>query len=268
MEKNYLSEIWEIIRDIILPHIGRLVGNTVFFTILGLVLIIVFLVILTKRKFLDRKNRGYHLAVRIIYFPSLILLTLNFWGQIGIGRGVYKILTKENEPIVNSIYDVTVSQFLDSEESKVAFLEQIRNSAKSNGSIAENFNKYLKQTHSDVDIVENTKNKFTEYLTQKYEKQVYGAILYGLFYAADKKFVKEIKLADIEQLTDKLMTVDYTKIESSIKFGMSEKLQDLYFIIYAGFVKSNLMIWLICLLVPFLEFFIYKIFTRNQGIKN
>jgi len=265
MEKNNLAQIWEIIKDLVLPNIGSVVFNTFLFSILGLAFAIIFLVILIKKKFLERQNKYYHIGVRVIYISVLLILTLNCWAQIGLGRGVYKVLKNENKLIVNSIYDVTISQFFDSEESKIAFLQQVRNSVSNSTDVTETLNNYLKSTNSEIDIVEKTKSKFISYLTKKYEKQIYGSILYGLFYAADRKFVDDIQISDIEQLTDKLMTVDYTKIESSMKFAMSEKINDLFYMLFSEFAKSNLMFWLLCLLIPFFEFFIYKFFIFDKN---
>ena len=135
--------LWEIIRDIVLPHIGRLVFNIVIFTVIGLIISIILLVIMGKKKVLTRVNKIYKIIIRIIYIPSIIVVCLFFFAQIGLFRGIYRVLTIENPRIVNGIYTQTINQIFSSEQEKETFLLEMKDAVKLTEDTNEKFSNQL-----------------------------------------------------------------------------------------------------------------------------
>jgi hypothetical protein len=259
-------EFWEIIRDIALPHIGRLIFNIIIFTLFGILISIFLLIFYGKKKILYRKNKIYTTIIRIIYIPGIVIVCIIFGLQFGLARGVYKIVKKENQHIVDGIYHATFDQFFINNTEKEAFLTDLKSIAeiaqKSNSEFSNSLLHGLREQTSNA-----TLNSVSAYLVKKYNQEVYSAILYGLCYAADIKFDEKLSYSDFNNLLDVLRKTNNQKIEKSIKFALGHKLQSIFYKQYKSIVIPIIGIWILLLCIPLIEFFIYKTWFDKQPQK-
>jgi hypothetical protein len=264
-------EFWEIIRDIALPHIGRLIFNIIIFTLFGILISIFLLIFYGKKKILRRKNKIYTTIIRIIYIPGIVIVCIIFGFQFGLARGVYKIVKKENQHIVDGIYLATFDQFFTNNQEKEAFLNNLKNIAEraqeSNREFSYSLLHSLKERTGNHSL-----NSVSAYVVQKYNQEVYSAILYGLCYAADIKFDEKLSYSDFNNLLDVLKKTNNEKIEKSIKFALGHKLQSIFYKQYKSIVFPIIGIWIIMLCIPLIEFFIYKTWfskePQRKGLDN
>jgi len=254
---------WEIIRDIVLPHLGRLILNIIVFLIVGILISIFLVVIFKKKNILSRKNRIYTLIIRTIYIPGIIIAGLVFCFQIGFIRGVYKIIKKENPQITNGIYMGTVGQLVATDKDKDAFVEEMKSLAykaqQSNTEFTYALSNGISKQTKNAEI-----NSFSAYVVKKYNEEVYSAVLFGFCYAADIKFDKKLNYSDFENVLDIIKKTDRVKVEKSIKFAMGMKLHKLFYKQYISAITSIIISWLLVLAIPLVEFLIYKLWIEKR----
>ena len=85
--------------------------------------------------------------------------------------------------------------------------------------------------------------------------------------AANIKFDKRLNYSDFENVIDVLIELEVSKIEESIKFVLSTKIQRLLRSQYHSILLTKLIIWLLILTIPFIEFIVYKVWFEKILIK-
>ncbi len=265
MENFSWNYFWEIIKDIVMPHLGRFVFNILIFTALGLLIAIVLLVVMGKKKVLTRANKIYNIIVKVVYIPLIVITSLYVFSVIGMSTGIYRIFSVESPRIINGIYDLTIDKIFSTEEDKEVFLIKMKDIIGKAKEKNEEFSNQLKDNLSQKMSNKNI-DRFSNYIVDKYNEQIYSAVLYGLFYATDIKFDKKLNYSDFENVLDILMKIKVVKIEKSIKFTLTDKLQRLFNSQYYSLISAKLMIWFFLIAIPFVEFIIYKVWIEKKII--
>lgn len=268
------SLVWSIIKDIIIPYSGTLIFNTILFLFIGLILSIIYSIILSKKRVFKRRPKYYNWSVKL-YIPMLIGMFLYVFGQIGFLRGVYKILNKEKESIVTSVYVKTLSLTFESEENKNAFIKEIQISAKDVKDSSSYLMKRLKKTtqnyNSGISIVDESKNKISIYLIEKYGNDIYKTGVYGMLNLAGAKahinINESMPYSEFSTAMDFLLSVEHRDIELAIKDKLIIWFTSLLDYQYHSMKKSFFILLLIIMSIPVIEFFIYKKWIEPNLIK-
>ena len=272
------NTIWSIIKDIVLPHTGTLIFNTIIFLFLGFTISIFYIFILHKKKVLKRNLKYYNWAVKL-YIPMLIIGFLFIFGHIGFITGVYKIINKENEAIVSSIYNNVLEISFESEKSKNDFIITLQQSAKEakdgSNSIAESLKIITTEYNVGYSIIDDNKNKLATFLINKYRDDIYKISFYGMLNTAGAKvhidINKSLSYKEFSAGMDALLHIGYKDIENGIKNKLTHWFDALLYSQYKSLVLSQLVLLLIFICLPLIEFFIYKKWIEpkysNQLIK-
>jgi hypothetical protein len=253
-----VNETWEIIRDIVLPHTGRMIFTIAGFSLLGLLIAVLLIVIMFRKKVMTRSNLAYKIIIRIIYIPFILLVTIYSFGHLGFVRSVYKIMRKENPRIVKGVYHITVNQLFTTEIQKDIFLDDVKKMAEEAQVSGIAFAGYFEAQITERYLRDSSGNGFISKITRKYKKEIYRAALNGLLYAADAKFDTNIRSKEVDRAMDLLYSQKREKIEAAIKRSLSEQLQRIIDRYYHSALISGSLIWLLLMSIPFIEFFIYK----------
>ncbi len=274
LEKMDWSLFWAVIKDTIVPHSATLIMNTILFLIIGFFLSIIYTIILTKKKVLKRKPKYYNWAVKL-YVPILLCTFLYIFGQIGFIRGVYKVLYKEKEPIVASVYANTLSLIFESEKSKNTFVKEIQASAKDAKDGSDHLVELLKATsmnyNSGISLIDNGKNKISGYLIEKYGNDIYKTGVYAMLNLAGARVHANINESlpynEFSAAMDFLLNVGYKEIEVAVQDKLMTWLTSFLDSQYHSMVKSLFLILFIVMSIPVIEFFIYKKWIEPGLIK-
>ncbi len=257
--------IWNIIKDIILPHIGTLIFNIIIFILLGFIIAIFYSIILHKKKILKRKPKYYNWAVKL-YIPMLVVGFIFIFGHIGFITGIYKILDKENKAIVSGIYNNVLKQSFESEKSKNEFIHKLQQSAieVKDGSYAlvASLKIITTEYNTGYSVIDNNKNKVVTFLIDKYGDDIYKTSVYAMLNVAGASAHVNIKESlsfnEFSAGMDFLLKVGF----KDIKQGIIDKLMIWYDSVlynqYKSLVLSQLILLLIIISLPLIEFFIYK----------
>ncbi|WP_316633430.1 hypothetical protein [uncultured Flavobacterium sp.] len=265
------SEIWEFSKQFILPNIGWFIFWVVLFIILGLILGIVFNIFLYRKNIFFRDKKYYNWLAKL-WIPYFMIVFLYFSAMIGIFYGGHSILKSENKNIAANIYSKTIGTTFSSEKEKKDFLHTLQTLSNSSEDVSKSMTEalgtYIKQNNSGFASVDNFKNSSTSYLLKKYESEVYSACVYGFMKVvddkADMKNVKNIDYTEFKSLLQKLDQIEPQRIELSIQSEMERKLQSVLDYIFKEILKHELFFFLLFLLIPFIEYFIYLKFIKTK----
>lgn len=265
------SETWEFSKQFILPNMGWFVFWIVLFFILGLILSIVFNIFLHRKNIFFRDKKYYNWFAKL-WIPYFVIVFLYFFTMIGLFYGAHSVLRSENKSITASIYAKTIGTTFSSEKEKKDFLHTLQQLSHSSEDVSKSLTEalaiYIKQKNSGYATVDNFKNSSTSYLLQKYESEVYSACVYGFMKVvdskADMKNVKNMDYTTFKSLLQKLDQIEPQRIELSIQSEMGRKLQAVQNYFFKEILTHELLFFLLFLLIPFIEYFIYLRFVKMR----
>lgn len=265
------SEIWELSKQFILPNIGWFIFWIVLFIVLGFILGIVFNVFLYRKNIFFRDQKYYNWFAKL-WIPYLMIVFLYFSAMIGLFYGAHSVLKSENKNITANIYAKTIGTTFSSEKEKKDFLHTLQELSHSSEDVSKSLTEalaiYIKQKNSGFAAVDNFKNSSTSYLLQKYESEVYSACVYGFMKVvdnkADMKNVKNIDYTTFKSLLQKLDQIEPQRIELSIQSEMGRKLESVLNYFFKEILKHELLFFLLFLIIPFIEYFIYLKFVKTK----
>ncbi|AXT53712.1 hypothetical protein D1818_23855 [Aquimarina sp. BL5] len=256
--------IWSILRDIVLPNSGALIFNIIIFLFLGFIIGIIYCIVLWRKGIFKRAPKYYNWAVKL-YIPLLIVGILYVFGQWGFIRGIYKILDNEKTIIVKGIYNGSVQQIFESEYAKNKFVlsaQMLAIKAKSDSQdYAVFFKKHLKNYDTGSSFLNKTKNKLSKFIVNNYSDDLYKLTMYALITSAGKghiDFSEALPYEEFNAAMDLLLEVGYQDIEKVVLEKLSQWFSMGITAQYHGMVKSLLILLFLILIVPLLEYFIYK----------
>lgn len=264
-DKIEWSVIWSVIKDTVLPHTWILISNTVVFLFLGFIISIIYIIILNKKKVLKRKPKYYNWVVKL-YIPTLIIGFLFVFGYTGFITGVYKVLNKENETIVSSVYNNVLKLSFESEKSKNEFIVKLQKSAievkDGSNALAESLKTTTTEYNTGYSVIDENKNKIAAFLIDRYGDDIYKISVYGMLNAAGAKasvnINESLSYEEFSAGMDFLLEVGYKDIEQGIKDKLMIWFESLLYGQYKSLVLSQLILLLIIVSLPIIEFLIYK----------
>lgn len=258
------SSFWAVCRDIIIPESLTVIWNLVLYGFIGILVTILLLVLGSRYKMFTRVNRYYNWAVKL-YIPLIIIGTLYFSLQIGLFRGIYKVLDHETLPVSNAVYEQVIGRAFDSQAEKETYLNDLKTLLVEYSNSAEALADALKaevlNNSVDIGVVDKAKNALAVWLIDNYKEDIFSAVVFGLLSAGGEKVGVSEKLSwsESKELLDVLMKTDAASIETVVQEKLAEMLGNLLHSQYAGLRNSTILLWaLIVLALPILEFFIYK----------
>ncbi|WP_299261639.1 hypothetical protein [uncultured Aquimarina sp.] len=258
------SFIWSILKDIVLPNSGTLIINIVIFLFLGFIIAVIYCILLWRKGIFKRVPKYYNWVVKL-YIPILLVGILYIFGQWGFIRGIYKILDNEKTMIVQGVYNGSVQQIFESEDAKNKFVisaQMLAIQAKSDSQdYALFFEKNFKNYDTGSSFLNKTKNKLAKFIINNYSDDLYKLTMYALLTSAGKghvDFSEVLPYEEFDAAMNLLLEVGYQDIEKVVLDKLSQWFSIGLTSQYNGIVKSLLILLILILIVPLLEYFIYK----------
>ncbi|MBC6109011.1 hypothetical protein ACFOG5_13190 [Pedobacter fastidiosus] len=263
---------WSLLREIVIPHLGTVILYAVIFFLIGIICGIFYNLILWKKKIYVRKPKYYNWAVKLyivasmgvfIYFP--IHLALIFAAK--------DILKKEEPRIVAQLYEQIASITFETPALRQKFIQKIQSGAteiqQGTKNTAISLNEYIAKKNTGIHLVDNSKNKLSAYLVDKYKEDIYSASMYGMLLAAGKGHVQieDLSYTDLKAIVATLNSLEPKTIEQSIKIKLTEKVDEILSEKINRLIKGNFILFFALLLIPIIEFFIYGLFMKRQSNK-
>jgi hypothetical protein len=264
----------EIITEIVLPHLGTLTLYIVGFCVLGFILGLIYTILLWKKNVFVRQQKYYNWFAKL-YIPALIFVFLYFAVHFAFIYGAKSIIKDEQSKVVNEIYETSLKIAFENPEARKEFIQKLRSSIigiqKLGVEISEDTIKEVSENNSGIGFVDSGKSKLTSFVVNKYKTNLYASTLYGLNVAAGSQFkTDKMTLEEVTTLVNVLNTLEPAKIETSVKNKLTELVDKIISSQINGFAKTTLLIFLLLIFIPVLEWLIYNWYMKRKvaTIKN
>lgn len=265
------NDLWHVIKDIIIPHTFTIVFKIIGYGILGLLLSIALVVFLGRKNVYKRIPKYYNWAVKL-YIPLIIIGFLYVFGMIGFFKGVNKVVNKERPAIVNGIYDETMQLCFSSKEKKDSFFNGIQSLSIEAETTLENsvndLKEYVETHNTGYEVLDNGKNGISNLLIDNYGNDLFKLGLYGIIDAANEqvRVTDHLEYKTFSKSADFLMNVNHEEIESAIKKRIDNWVGEQIDNQFSRIVYGFLLLILIIMVVPLIEFFIYVKWIKPKYI--
>uniref|UniRef100_A0AAU6WR47 Uncharacterized protein n=2 Tax=Chryseobacterium TaxID=59732 RepID=A0AAU6WR47_9FLAO len=118
-------------------------------------------------------------------------------------------------------------------------------------------------------MINQPKNRMASWLMNRYGDRINTVIIYGILNSIpDVEVTGDLSYREFDKITKQLLVLNPDDIEKSI----TEKIQNLLLIALQSQLKSMagslLMIWVILMLIPWLEFWIYTYMMKRATNRN
>jgi hypothetical protein len=263
------SDFWSICKDYILPESGTLILSLLLCGIVGLVVAIAILVVGQRYQAFSRTEKYYNWAVKL-YIPLILLGTIYFSLQLGLFRGIYKVMDNQTPALTEGIYGLTVGQIASTQAEKEAYVEAMKVYLVTydgvTQSMAERFKQDIMTRNTGYGLVDQAKDKVAAWLIDQFKDQIFSAILAALISEATEKAGARADFTwrESSQLMDALLHTDAAHLERAIQNKITEMLQHLFQGQYSSMRTSTFIAWFfIVLFVPLLEWFVYLRWLRS-----
>ncbi|MGB1295169.1 MAG: hypothetical protein ACPG6V_06780 [Flavobacteriales bacterium] len=257
--------LWEITKYFIENHGGEMAFNVIVYPIIGLILAGLCVFFFYKKKIFSRAPKYYNWIVKL-YIPCIFILFLYVFGQLGILRGIYKIVDGEKQNVTEGLYQNTLGRAFETNDSKTEFITMLLSYSDVVEIETQVFIEYLKaktqEMNSGNSLIDQGKNVIANYIIDNHINEIYQAVFNVLIELVNENASVEVdefvSYSDINSGLETLKTLDHQKIEISIKNKLTNWLGQLINAQYVSLRNAILMFLILGLLLPVLEFFVYK----------
>lgn len=261
--------IWEVTAYLLKNHFAQIAGYVMLFLAIAFVFSIVYSIVLYRYKLLKRKNKYYNWLVKL-HIPIMFIINMYFGLQMGTLYGGYKTIQKEIPGLSKEMVARATQWAFNSEEHKQTSLRKLQMAAKSlqneNKSLQVNLLDIVKAYNTDLQVVDNSKNKLAERMLRKYGDKLQSYILYGLLSKVPKIEISEqMSFEEFDAGVQYLLDVDHTELESSIATKLSEGTNYLLKSQFTSLMRPLIIIWLLLMAIPLIEYGIYRYTSKSPA---
>lgn len=266
---------WETIYSVVLYVIKNYPLKIILFCSICLLLSffvsIILTLILRKFKAISREQKYYNWLVKL-YIPVIFVINIIFSLKIGLFWGVYEALKKDSYNISTQVYNSSSQYIFKDEKSKAEFITEVRSIV---SDLSQN-NKNVKVQIVDIakaydtkhNVVDKPKNWLASLFADKYGDRIHTLILYGALNSIPHADIsKDLSYEEFDKLTQQLLQLNPDDLEKSIV----EKIQNLFLMVlksqFKTIVNGILIIWGLLMLIPWIEFWIYKLVMKRRKKK-
>lgn len=263
---------WETIYSVVLYVIKNYPGNIILhstiFLVLGLCISFILIFSLRKYKVFSRQQKYYNWLVKL-YIPLIIIINIIFSLKIGLFFGVYKALQKDSYTISEQVYNSSTQYIFKDNQSKAKFISDLKLIVSELGQNNKNVKIQIVEVAKTYDTkykaVDKPKNWLASIFADKYGDRIHTLVLYGMLNSIPHADVtKDLSYHEFDKLTEQLLQLNPDNLEKSIV----EKIQNLFLMVLKSqvkaIVKGILIIWVLLMMIPLVEFWIYKYIMKRK----
>ncbi|GAA5091661.1 hypothetical protein GCM10023210_19430 [Chryseobacterium ginsengisoli] len=266
---------WETIYSVVLYVIKnypfKIILYSTIFLVLGFVVSLILILVLRKYKVISREQKYYNWFVKL-YIPTIFVINIIFSLKIGLFFGVYEALKKDSYAISEQVYDSSAQYIFKDKNSRIEFIKDVKvivsELSQNNKNVKIQIVDIAKAYDTKHNVVDKPKNWLVSLFADKYGDRIHTLVLYGMLNSIPHADVtKDLSYEEFDNLTQKLLQLNPDDLEKSVV----EKIQNLFLMVlksqFKTIVKGILIIWGLLMLIPWIEFGIYK-YVMKRRIKN
>ncbi|WP_294221591.1 hypothetical protein [uncultured Chryseobacterium sp.] len=240
--------------------------------IAGLLISLVLILVMKKCKAFSRIPKYYNWLVKL-YIPAIFTINSIVSLQLGLFWGSYETIKKDSFSISSQIYSSGVGSVFKDQNAKAEFIGGVRTVVseinRNNEKAKIKITDLVRAYDTKYGMINQPKNRMASWLMNRYGDRINTVIIYGILNSIpDVEVTGDLSYREFDKITKQLLVLNPDDIEKSI----TEKIQNLLLIALQSQLKSIagslLMIWVILMLIPWLEFWIYTYMMKRATNRN
>ncbi|KQT24471.1 hypothetical protein ASG22_10730 [Chryseobacterium sp. Leaf405] len=263
---------WETIYSVVLYVVKnyplKIILYSTIFLVFGFVISFILIFSLRKVNAISREHKYYNWLVKL-YIPLILIVNIIFSLKIGLFVGVYKSLKQDSYVISEQVYISSSQYIFKDQQSKAEFVADLKTIV---SALSQN-NKNIKFQIVDIAKVYDTKYKLmnkpknwlASLFADKYGDRIHTLILYEILNSIPNvEVTRDLSYEEFDTITQKLLQLNPDDLEKSIV----EKIQNLFLMVlksqFKVILKGILLIWGLLMLIPWIEFWMYKYVMKRR----
>lgn len=270
MEKD-----WKALAAVASGHLGHTMGSIVGAVLIGSLVGIALIVLFWKLGVFKRPtDKWYNRGVKL-YIPYLLVVCVAISAQRGFYRAVYKGLITTNDAVVGTLYQRAIGPALGSPASRQAFLTVVQTAARNGQNMGQVITGFIKEAlHKRVaengGITDRAAVAVADLFIDRYENDIATAVCYGIYMKAGgflqlHSTGQPMDYHEFKEGADYLLSLDLSKVELAVQGNLGTLTHGLIDSYYKGAMQSALILGLVLILLPVVEWGIYRWLTRARA---
>lgn len=267
---------WTSAGALALEGIGTTLSGILTALLIGLLITIAVILAYGRLGVFRRPVHPFYHFLAKLWIPYLVVVGLFFSFKLGLLRAVHSLAATVNEKTVNAIYDNAVSPFIGSAEEKGVLLATLQRTASTPHHLNAALDSLLTTAlHDQPDSALSPTRRFTNMITDKviahYGDDLTQAVLYGLYLKTNDDILgregKGVDYSGFRSGIEQLRTVDVAAVERTIRSNLSNLTLYVIDVQYAHMRNGILLVALVSMLLPLLEWGIYRLVMRSPSVE-
>lgn len=271
-----MKKDWKALAALASEHLGSTMGSVFSAVLIGLLVSSVLIVVYWKLGVFRRpSNKWYNRGVKL-YIPYLLAVCVTIAVQCGFYRAVYKGLIVVNDAVVASLYERALGPSLGSPAARQAFLASVQETARGGQDLGQAITGAIKEAlHSRVAeggaMTDRAAVAVADWFIDRYENDIATAILYGIYLKAGGHLQlhstgEPMEYHEFKEGAEYLLNLDLVKVEAAIQGNLGTLTHGLIESQYKGMMKGALILGILLVLLPVVEWGIYLWVMRQRPV--
>ncbi len=240
--------------------------------IAGLLISLMLTLAMRKYKAFSRVPKYYNWLVKL-YIPAIFIINSIISLQLGLFWGSYEALKKDSFSIASQIYSSGVGSVFKDQNAKAEFIGEVRAVVseinRNNEEAKIKITDLIKAYDTKYGMINQPKNRMVSWLMNQYGDRINTVVIYGILNSIPNVEVTgDLSYYEFDKITQQLLVINPDDIENSIV----QKIQNLFLMVlksqFKTTVGSLLMVWVILMMIPWLEFWIYTYMMKRTANRN
>lgn len=269
-----MKQDWKALASLTGDHLGSTMGRVFGAGLVALLLGVLLIMLFWKLGVFKRPvNKWYNRGVKL-WIPYLLVVCITIGAQIGFYRAVYKGLIAVNDAVVGVLYERAVGPALGSPQARQAFLTTVQSAARSGQNMGQVITGFIKETlHKKVaangGLSEKAAVAVADWFIDRYENDIAAAVCYGIYMKAGGYLQlhssgQPMDYHEFKVGADHLLSLDLSKVEMAVQGNLGTLTHGLIESQYNGAVKGALILGVILVLMPVIEWGVYLFVMRRR----
>lgn len=270
-----MGKEWRTLASLTSDHLGSTLGTVFGAVLIGMLVAVVLIVLFWKLGVFRRPlNKWYSRGVKL-WIPYLVVVCVAIAAQIGFYRSVYKGLIAVNDAVVGTLYERAVGPALGSPQARQAFLTTVQSAARSGQNMGQVITGFIKEAlrtkvAENGGLTEKAAVAVADWFIDRYENDIASAVCYGIYMKAGGYLQlhtadQPMEYHEFKEGADYLLSLDLSKVEAAVQGNLGTLTHGLIESRYKGALKGALILGALLVLLPVLEWGIYRLVMRKRA---
>lgn len=269
-----MKQDWKALAMVTMDHLGGTIGTTAGTMGIGLLAGIALVVLFWKLGVFRRPTHVWYGRAVKLYVPYLLAVCVYIGAQSGLYRSVRNAALEANDAAMAALYAEVLAPALGTEEARQAFLLSVQQQARNTQDLGKAITGAVKDVlhgppSKDRSLSSTGAMMLADWVIDRYENDIAAAVLYGIYlktsgYLEIHKTGEPMDYSEFKDGVETLLKVDIVQMEATVKGNLGAVTRGVIESQYKGVLKGTLLMGLLLVLIPLVEWAIYSVVMRRK----